>query len=96
VRIAKPRKIMERRLSTCYPSYKTLIRALRTIPLVIRSLLIKTCQAQFQFVQDSNSSLRLLMDTFPPVTVELDFNYWVTLPVRDLLLMHSLLLYISV
>jgi hypothetical protein len=77
------RLIMERKLSTCYPDFKMLIRALRTIPLSTRSSLIKICQAQYQFVQDSDSSLRRLFSSMPPVTIELDFNRWCTIPIID-------------
>lgn len=56
-------------ITICYPSFNLLGRALRTIPLSARSLLIKTCQAQYQPVANDGSPLSSLLSQHPPITI---------------------------
>lgn len=62
---------LERFINICYPQYKELGRAVKTLPLKARSLLIKSCQAQTIFDRNDDSTLSNLIRQHPPVAYEL-------------------------
>jgi hypothetical protein len=58
-------------ISTCYPQFRMLGRALKYIPLTGRSLLIKSCQAQtlYRSSETPSSPLHHMLLSHPPCTV---------------------------
>jgi len=70
--------------STVYPKCTKVIRAVRSLPLSARSLLVKICQAQ-AIPSDPNSALSNMIDNHPDVSYQYEMTYH-TSTFRDFLI----------